>query len=72
MSIENSIARKTQEICGVEGCEKLAERSVYLKMAKKAALSLKVENRRIHLCKDHYKAFKKATRIDRDLEKLGR
>ncbi|MDH7508663.1 MAG: hypothetical protein QHH00_04600 [Methanomassiliicoccales archaeon] len=61
-----------EEICGVAGCTKPGERSVSSKLAEKAGLNLKMEGRRVHLCKDHYKQFKKATRRERELEMLGR
>ncbi|MCQ5375296.1 MAG: hypothetical protein NO474_01675 [Methanomassiliicoccales archaeon] len=65
-------AANESKICGVEGCTKSGERSVSSKQAEKAGFSLKAEGRRVHLCKDHYKQFKKATKRDRELELLGR
>ncbi|MBC7107487.1 MAG: hypothetical protein H5T41_01645 [Methanomassiliicoccales archaeon] len=65
-------AANEPKICGVEGCTKSGERSVSSKLAEKAGLNLKAESRRVHLCKDHYKQFKRATKRDRELELLGR
>ena len=58
--------------CDVSGCSKEAERSISLKQVKASKLTLKPEcNRSAHLCKDHYREFKKETKKDRKLEQLG-
>ena len=54
--------------CSVSGCGKDAVRS--LPASKVTEAGLKVGNeRRAYLCKDHYKAYKKATKKDKMLEK---
>jgi hypothetical protein len=54
--------------CSVSGCGKDAVRS--LPVAKVVEAGLKVGNeRRAYLCKEHYKAYKKATKKDKMLEK---
>jgi hypothetical protein len=54
--------------CSVSGCGKDAIRS--LPAAKVAEAGLKVgSERRAYLCKEHYKAYKKATKKDKMLEK---
>ena len=59
------------EICGVDGCNKPAERSFNIKQVSKSSLSLKDPSaRQIHLCKEHYKEFKKETKTDRSLDQV--
>ena len=54
--------------CSVSGCGKDAVRS--LPTAKVTEAGLKVgSERRAYLCKEHYKAYKKATKKDKMLEK---
>ena len=57
--------------CDVEGCSKDAERSISGKKVEKAGLSIADPTQSAHLCKEHYKEFKKATKKDRTLERLG-
>ncbi|MDR3282348.1 MAG: hypothetical protein LBS92_01905 [Candidatus Methanoplasma sp.] len=57
--------------CDVAGCEKEAERSISLKQVSKSSLTMKnPDARSAHLCKDHYKTFKKDTKNDRGLDKV--
>jgi hypothetical protein len=61
------------EKCGIAGCEKPAERSVSKQAVEKAGMKMANEDaRRAHLCKDHYRQYKKTTKTDRKLEWLGR
>ncbi len=60
------------EKCDVKGCGKDADRSVAGEAAREAGLDVEEGLRRAHLCKDHYKQFKKATKEERKLESLGR
>jgi hypothetical protein len=61
-----------KKTCDVSGCSKEAERSISLKQVKASSLSVRSEcTRSAHLCKDHYREFKKETKKDRKLEKLG-
>lgn len=62
-----------KEVCGVSGCGHEAVRSVALDKAKEVlpGTSLTADFRRVHLCRDHYRAFRKATKKDRELERLG-
>ncbi|MBM4237181.1 MAG: hypothetical protein FJ151_01695 [Euryarchaeota archaeon] len=60
------------ERCEVEGCSNPAERSVAGKLAGKAGLAVDDSQKRVHLCKDHYRQLKKATRKEREFESLGR
>jgi hypothetical protein len=60
------------EACQVKGCGQTAERSVSGESAREAELSVEEGLKRVHLCKDHYKQYKKKTKQDRVLESLGR
>ena len=51
--------------CEVLGCSKPAERSVSAENAKNAGLKYGEGLKRVHLCKDHYRQFKKETKKDR-------
>lgn len=54
-----------EEICDVEGCENIAERSFNIKKVMRTSLELKSSNiRNVHLCKEHYKQLKKETKKD--------
>jgi len=58
--------------CDVEGCGAEAERSVAGKKAEKAGLSISSDpSKNAHLCRAHYREFKKKTKKDRTLERLG-
>lgn len=57
------------EVCDVAGCDKPAERSLNRKQVAKTGLKLKdPEVRQVHLCKEHYKAYKKESKTDRELD----
>jgi hypothetical protein len=62
------------DLCSVSGCNQPFKRTLSYDKVKGALphLSFKgKEPRRVHLCKDHYKEYKKATKEDRKLERLG-
>ena len=64
-----------KQICEIKTCNNEAARSIATKNVMKALPSLEVEDekrKRTHICKDHYKEFKKATKEERDLWRLGR
>lgn len=63
---------KAAEVCDVKGCGKPAERSVSGESAREAKLSVEEGLKRAHLCKDHYRQYKKSTKKDRKLDSLGR
>jgi len=54
--------------CSVTGCGNDAVRSLPVDKVKSAGLKVG-EARRVYLCKEHYKEFKKETKKDRVLEK---
>jgi len=58
--------------CSMSGCKDEGHKSLSTKKVEKA-LSTKFEGkpRRVHLCKVHYKEYKKATKKDRELERLA-
>ncbi len=58
--------------CEILNCTKPAERSVSAENAKSAGFKFAEGLKRVHLCKDHYRQFKKETKQDRILESLGR
>lgn len=55
-------------ICDVKGCECEAERSLNLKQLAQCSLTFKTEiTRNGHLCKEHYKQYKKETKTSRSI-----
>jgi len=61
------------ELCGVQGCGKESRRSLSTTKVKEALPELKLigEPRRIHLCKDHYRQFRKKTKQEREVERAA-
>ena len=53
--------------CSVNPCDAEAVRSVNGPKAKGAGLD--VEGKRVYLCKEHYKEYKKGSKKDRQIEK---
>jgi hypothetical protein len=65
--------RSTEKVrpCDISDCGKTAERAVSGKKVEKAGLSLSTDPAKMaHLCRDHYRDFKKKTKKDRVLERL--
>ncbi len=59
----------TPDVCDCAGCDKPAERSLNMKQVAKTSLKLKsTDVRQVHLCKEHYKAYKKESKTDRELD----
>ena len=53
----------SNEICCIEGCENAAERSLNKKKFEGTSFVLKDDScRQVHLCKEHYRAWKKETK----------
>jgi len=62
---------KAAKACDVSGCDKEAERSISMKQFAQSSLKLKDPGvRSAHLCKEHYKEFKKETKTSRELDKF--
>jgi len=57
------------EKCSVSGCSREAERSIPTDKAKSAGLNVASSEKRIYLCKEHYKEYKKKSKKDKTLEK---
>ena len=55
--------------CDVSGCKNRAERSLSRGEVRNSGLSVGGDGRRVYLCRDHYKAWKKATKKSRSLER---
>lgn len=53
----------------MEGCSEPAERSLSRQRLSGTNLKLKPGERKAHLCRKHYKEFKKETKQERELEK---
>ena len=63
--------RKEEKVCQYPGCGKPAERSLPRKKAEGVLGALEGSGRRVHLCREHYKKFRKATKKERELERLS-
>lgn len=62
------------DVCGVEDCKEKAHKSLSTKKVKSALPNLKLRKdvgKRVHLCKTHYKEFKKKTKTERELDRLA-
>ena len=55
--------------CSVTGCKNQAERSISKDQLAGSGLSV-AGDRRVYLCHEHYKVFKKATKKDRELDRV--
>ena len=70
---EISFSSGDKEICGVSDCSKAPKRSIPRKRVEKVSvLNLRGSNRKVPLCSDCYRIFKKETKKDRAMESLGR
>ncbi|GEM_PF-870724 len=69
---EDSEEEKSGDTCDVIGCSEPTYRSISAKNVAKAGLKVKKERGKAHLCHEHYKQYKKATKKERELERLGR
>ena len=57
--------------CDIVGCKNDAERAVSGKKLEKAGMDTDVDPAKsAHICKEHYREFKKKTKKDRVLERL--
>ncbi len=55
--------------CSVSGCSADAVRSLSAEKVRSAGLKVGSSEKRVYLCKEHYKEFKKKTKKDKQLEK---
>ncbi len=63
--------KKKAKTCDVSGCSEESVKTVSAQKARDAGLSVPSDIRKAHLCKKHYKQYKKATKKDRELERMG-
>jgi hypothetical protein len=68
---ERKSPERQEDLCTVKACGKPAERSISADAASEAGLEIMEGARRAHLCKDHYKEYKKRSKKDRTLSSLG-
>ncbi|GGM69596.1 hypothetical protein GCM10007108_04620 [Thermogymnomonas acidicola] len=57
------------KICDVSGCNGESFRTVPSELAEKV-FSLKEKKTKVHLCREHYKKYKKETKKDRELGRM--
>jgi thymidine kinase len=55
--------------CDVQGCSNQAIRSISTDKVKRAGLQVGSSEKRVYLCREHYKEFKKKTKKDRTIDK---
>jgi thymidine kinase len=55
--------------CSVSGCSREAVRSISTGKAKSAGLNVGSNEKRVYLCKEHYKEFKRKTKKDKTIDK---
>ncbi len=55
--------------CDVSGCGKEAVRSLSTEKARSAGLKVGAGEKRVYVCREHYKEFKKKTKKDKTVEK---
>ena len=69
----SSRSSKDTPKCVVKKCDNDSARSISAKKAGNILeLDLNTKEKKAHLCKDHYKEFRKATKKDRKLDILAR
>ena len=69
--VERKSPVRQADRCSIKGCEKEAERSLAVDAITYVGMDVEGPGKRAHLCKEHYKEYKKATRLDRKVENLG-
>lgn len=57
--------------CMVEGCGNFAERSLSTEQVSKSSIKIGGNARRVYLCHEHYKQWKKETKKARELEHIA-
>ena len=55
--------------CSVSGCSRDAARSLSTEKVKSAGLNVGSGQKRVYICKEHYKEFKKKTKKDKTIDK---
>ena len=59
----------SEKTCDVVGCDEEAVKTVSRKKAEKIFNLKSGKSTKVHLCKKHYKEFKKKTKKERELER---
>jgi hypothetical protein len=63
---------QSQSNCDIQGCGEAAERSLSVKKVEAAGMNASgASGSSAHLCKKHYREFKKKSKKDRELERVG-
>jgi hypothetical protein len=57
--------------CDVKGCSLEAVRSISAKKVSKSGLNVPMSRGNAHLCKDHYKEYKKSSKEERKLQRMS-
>ena len=57
------------KMCEVYGCKNESIKTVSAEYARKV-FSFDDKKTKVHLCKEHYKQYKKATKKDRELDRM--
>jgi hypothetical protein len=70
MAERKSPVRNTEK-CSVVGCSNPVERSVAREAAEEGGLDIDEGCKRAHLCKDHYREWKRVTKKEREIGSLG-
>ena len=71
---ERHRVREAPEQCSVSGCKETGERSVASKKYQGAMPGVALNGevgRRVHLCRRHYRDFRKKTKEERELDRLS-
>jgi len=55
--------------CSVSSCGREAARSISTEKVKSAGLNVGSGEKRVYLCREHYKEFKKKTKKDKTIDK---
>jgi hypothetical protein len=58
-----------EKICDVAGCDKESFQTVEADLASKV-FELKEKKTKVHLCKDHYKEYKRNTKKEREIKRM--
>ncbi len=62
------------DLCSVKGCQEPLKRSMSAKAVEKAVPDMKFkvkDPKKVKLCKEHYKEYKKATKEERKLQRMS-
>ena len=73
MASRRSRKQEVADKCHAHGCDNEGSRSLpRKKVESKVEFNIGGDGKKVSLCKEHYRKFKKATKEDRKLDSLGR